>query len=430
VDAAAVNQWLFNKDTIDKVLEHLMTHGQKVAGGDRLGKTIIFAKNNDHAQFIAARFDLNYPHYKGQFAKVITFKTTYAQTLIDDFSQKDKMPHIAISVDMLDTGIDVPEIVNLVLFKQVWSKTKFLQMLGRGTRLCPDLFGPGQDKKYFFVFDFCQNLEFFRQNPEGTEGSTAESLGKRLFKRRLELMTVLDMKFTASDYGEVVEEAAESYAEPRSETELRKFLAELLRTEVAAMNLNNFVVRPNRRWVEKFSQANAWKSLPVETVVELAEKVAGLPTELESDGEEAKRFDLLILNLQLAVLKSEPAFERLRDQLRAIAGLLELKSAIPAVQEKMPLIQALQSDDWWQDVTTPMLDAVRRRLRLLVRLIDRNSGSSSSRILRTIWGLRRRLRCLSSRRLMNGKSSGPRSARSCCRIRTWWPCKSCARTNR
>jgi type I restriction enzyme, R subunit len=138
-----VNKWLFNTDTVDKVLETLMTKGQKVAGGDRLGKTIIFAKNNDHADFIARRFDANYPHYKGHFARVVTYKTEYPQSLIDKFSMKDEMPHIAISVDMLDTGIDVPEVVNLVFFKLVRSKTKFWQMMGRGTRLCPDLFGPG-----------------------------------------------------------------------------------------------------------------------------------------------------------------------------------------------------------------------------------------------------------------------------------------------
>ncbi|MDP3925704.1 MAG: DEAD/DEAH box helicase family protein, partial [Hydrogenophaga sp.] len=139
VNAEAVNQWLFNRDTVDKVLQTLMTRGHKVAGGDRLGKTIVFAKNHAHAEFIAERFNANYPHHKGQFARVITFKTDYAQSLIDDFSVKDKAPHIAISVDMLDTGIDVPEVVNLVLFKIVRSKAKFWQMLGRGTRLCKDL---------------------------------------------------------------------------------------------------------------------------------------------------------------------------------------------------------------------------------------------------------------------------------------------------
>ena len=160
VDAAAVNKWLFNTDTVDKVLEHLMTHGLKVEEGDRLGKTIIFAKNSRHAQFIAERFDANYPHLKGHFARVIDYKTDYAQSLIDDFSEAAKAPHIAISVDMLDTGVDVPEVVNLVFFKIVRSKTKFWQMIGRGTRLRPDLFGPGRHKEHFLVFDFCQNFEF------------------------------------------------------------------------------------------------------------------------------------------------------------------------------------------------------------------------------------------------------------------------------
>lgn len=165
VSSDAVNRWLFNTDTVDKVLQTLMERGHKVAGGDRLGKTIIFAKNNAHAQFIADRFDESYPDKAGAFARVITYKTEYAQSLIDDFSIKDKAPHIAISVDMLDTGIDVPEVVNLVFFKIVRSKAKFWQMVGRGTRLCKNLFGPGQDKEYFFIFDFCQNLEFSTRIP-------------------------------------------------------------------------------------------------------------------------------------------------------------------------------------------------------------------------------------------------------------------------
>ncbi len=198
VDAAALNKWLFNTDTVDKVLAHLMTNGLKVAGGDRLGKTIIFAKNNAHADFIAERFNVNYPHYNGHFARTITYKTEYAQSLIDDFSNKDKMPHIAISVDMLDTGIDVPEVVNLVFFKIVRSKTKFWQMLGRGTRLCLDLFGPGKDKAFFYIFDYCQNLEFFSQNPGYSDGSASEPLSTRLFKARLEMIAELDKKLEAS----------------------------------------------------------------------------------------------------------------------------------------------------------------------------------------------------------------------------------------
>ena len=119
VEPEALNRWLFNEDTVDKVLEQLMRSGEKVADGDRLGKTIIFAKNHAHAQFIADRFDKNYPHHKGIFARVIDFRVEYAQSLIDDFSIPTRAPHIAISVDMLDTGIDIPEIVNLVFFKMV-----------------------------------------------------------------------------------------------------------------------------------------------------------------------------------------------------------------------------------------------------------------------------------------------------------------------
>src|SRR5262245_56838881 len=229
VEAEAVNRWLFNKDTVDKVLEHLMTRGLKVAGGDRLGKTIVFAKNQQHAEFIAERFDANYPHLKGAFARVITFKTEYAQSLIDAFSNKDKAPNIAISVDMLDTGIDIPEIVNVVFFKLVRSKTKFWQMLGRGTRLCPDLFGPGKDKEFFYVFDYCQNLEFFSQQLPPTEGNLTESLAKRLFTARLELIGELDKK-TSIEQGQdgsgLTAEAAAAFGSGSSDDEVKRATAE------------------------------------------------------------------------------------------------------------------------------------------------------------------------------------------------------------
>jgi type I restriction enzyme, R subunit len=371
VEPEAVNKWLFNKDTVDKVLEHLMTHGLKVAGGDRLAKTILFAKNQAHADFIADRFNINYPHYKGEFARVITFETTYAQSLIDTFSQKEKAPHIAISVDMLDTGIDVPEVANLVFFKPVRSKTKFWQMLGRGTRLCPDLFGPGQNKTQFYLFDYCQNLEFFNQTMETTEGAPQEPLGKKLFKNRLEVLAELDKRLAAGASGGAFAEAAVAYADPRSEGDVRRGIAAGLHREVAAMNLENFVVRPKRRLIERYAEEKAWTVLPREALTDLSREVAGLPSELEAEAEEAKRFDLLILKLQLAVLRSAPAFPRLRGQVMEIAGLLEEKAAIPMVQAQMSLILEVQTEEWWQDVTTPMLERVRRRLRDLVALIDK-----------------------------------------------------------
>ncbi len=187
VASHAVNNWLFNIDTVDKVLETLMTQGGHVAGGDRLGKTIIFARNHNHAEFIVERFDKNYPHLAGHFCRVIDNQVNYPQSLIDKFSDTDKLPQIAVSVDMLDTGIDVPDILNLVMFKPVRSKTKFWQMIGRGTRLRPDLFGPGLPKKEFQVFDFCGNFDFFNVTPDGLAGRAGKTLSQRLFERRVRI---------------------------------------------------------------------------------------------------------------------------------------------------------------------------------------------------------------------------------------------------
>jgi type I restriction enzyme, R subunit len=274
-------------------------------------------------------------------------------------------------VDMLDTGIDVPEVVNLVFFKLVRSKTKFWQMVGRGTRLQPDLFAPGQSKTCFYLFDYCQNLEFFSQQLPTTEGSHAESLGRRLFKARLELIGELDERAAPAPLGAVAGPVAPSYPDARTDADVRRATAERLHGEVKAMNLENFVVRPKRRLVEKYARPESWSVLPPSARDELATEVAGLPTELDPENEEAKRFDLLMLRLQLSVLKSEPWFERLRDQVREIAGALEEKASIPMVQAQMALILDLQTDEWWQDVTVPMLESARRRVRDLVRFIDK-----------------------------------------------------------
>ena len=353
VDAGALNKWLFNIDTVDKVLAHMMARGQKVAGGDRLGKTIIFAKNQAHAEFIEKRFNVNYPHYKGDFARVIHSNTSYVQTLIDDFSVASRAPHLAISVDMLDTGIDVPEVVNLVFFKIVRSKTKFWQMVGRGTRLSQDLFGPGQDKELFFLLDYCENLEFFKLNAKTTVGATNESLGKRLFKTRLSLLGEMEHRPSPA------------------RSALREDIVSLLHAEVAAMNVDNFIVRPKRRLVEKYAKPDAWAALPADSRDELSREVAGLPSELAAEDEEAKRFDLLILKLQLAVLRKAPALEGLREQVKSIAGLLEEKTSIPSVSQQLALIHEVQSEAWWEDVTLPMLEHARKQLRALVKFIDK-----------------------------------------------------------
>ena len=352
VDAAELNKWLFNKDTVDQVLEYLMTDGIKVAGGDRLGKTIIFAKNQLHADFIKERFDANYPSLDaGGFARVITHQVKYGQSLIDDFSHKAKSPHIAISVDMLDTGIDVPEVVNLVYFKLVRSKTKFWQMLGRGTRLCADLFGPGDDKTEFKVFDFCQNLEYFSQVLVSADKAGVKSLGEMLFSTRLELLQALG--------------SIEALRDERAE------VAATLHEAVASMNPKNFLVRPHLELVERFSKLAAWEAVSLEDLAALNDRVAKLPDQLRADDEDAKRFDVVMLNAELSLLHREP-FERQRRRIIGVASALEdLGTTIPDVVKQLELITAIQTDEWWVDATYPMLEEARRRLRGLVHLIER-----------------------------------------------------------
>lgn len=351
VSAAELNKWLFNEDTVDKVLEHLMTHGIRVAGGDRLGKTIVFAKNQRHADYIYERFISNYPALdNGNFARVITHGTRYAHMLIEDFKVGDEAPHIAISVDMLDTGIDVPECVNLVFFKLVRSKTKFWQMLGRGTRLCPDLFGPGDDKTHFNVFDFCQNLECFSQPMLPADGGDAIPLSQQIFTARLELIQQLDT-LTGHD-------------------DERGDLARTLQEAIASMNEDNFLVRPHLELIERFREISAWEEVSVGELAALAHSVAPLPDQLDPEHEDAKRFDVLVLNAQLALLRGEP-FERLRRRIVQIAGLLEDQQSIPAVAEQLALILDVQTEEWWVDVSYGMLEEVRRRLRKLVQLIER-----------------------------------------------------------
>ncbi|HEY3611214.1 MAG TPA: DEAD/DEAH box helicase family protein, partial [Pseudonocardiaceae bacterium] len=372
ITSEELNKYLFNADTVDKALSTLMTNGLKVAGGDRLGKTIIFAANNRHAEFIAKRFDESYPEYRGEFAQVITYRTEYAQSLIDQFADRDKNPHIAISVDMLDTGIDVPEVVNLVFFKLVRSKTKFWQMIGRGTRLSPDLYGPNRDKDRFLVFDLCQNIEFFNQNLMPVEGRLAPSLGQRLFQRRADLLLALD-----EQHPDEVPTAEDGADGTTSDVGLRWDLAERLHREVTGMNPDNFLVRPHREQLDTFSDVDSWIKLTPEAHAEVVDHLSGLPTAFHDNdaSEEAKRFDLLALRLQLALIDAEPGYAQLQTRVKETASALLDQLTIPAVRVQQELLEELAGDEWWQDVTLPMLEAMRRRVRGLVKLIEKTKRS-------------------------------------------------------
>lgn len=351
IDKNKLNKFLFNADTVDKILECLMTNGIKVNGGDKLGKTIIFAANQEHADFIAERFDKNYKQYNGKFARVITYKTEYAQSLIDEFSVKEKEPTIAISVDKLDTGIDVLEVVNLVFFKVIRSYTKFIQMIGRGTRLCPNLFGPNKNKKKFYIFDACGNFEYFNNNPPKAGGSTM-SLNERLFLNRLELAEKI------KDDKEVLKIFSSK-------------IKDYLHNTVKTMDRDNFIIRHHIENVEKFSNREKWDNLDDTDFLNIKNEIAKLPTTNSEDKELAKRFDLIIVNMQLALYsKSAKVFDKYMKKVKIIANLLEEKSAIPMVRKHLELISDLQTEDFWKDITITELEEIRIKLRDLIDLLD------------------------------------------------------------
>ncbi len=209
----------------------------------------------------------------------------------------------------------------------------------------------------------------------GAEGYVAESLAKRLFDARLELIVALDPGMKGEQWTLAKEEVA-TYGDPQTDEEVRQAVAELLHREVAAMKLDNFIVRPHRRLIEEYAKREPWAALTSEALAELSQEVAALPTELDPENEEAKRFDLLALTLQLSLLRAGPRFEWLRERVKETEGLLSEKDAIPMVREQMALIQDILTEAWWQDVTVPMLEAMRRRLRGLVQCIDKRQSQA------------------------------------------------------
>lgn len=354
IGVPALNKWLFNKDTVDKVLLHLMEHGLKVEGGDKLGKSIIFARSHEHALFIEKRFHKLFPNLGGGFLRLIDNYEKYAIDLIDDFSETHKMPQIAVSVDMLDTGIDIPDIVNLVFFKPVRSSAKFWQMIGRGTRLRPDLFGPGEDKQHFYIFDFCENFEFFGEFPEGLQPPVQPSLSEQIFLARLQLAELL---------------REEAYQDEVHQ-QLRKDLLDTLHHTVASLNRDSFLVKRKLLYVDKYSQRSLWDMLSKTDRQDIGSHLAPL-VPVEGNDEMARRFDLLVLNLMLAMIGKDVSQKRYITRVQDIASSLVKKKAIPAVAEQLPLLKAVASPEFWQEVSLTALEKVRASLRDLVKFIDR-----------------------------------------------------------
>ncbi len=363
IPSAALNKFVFNEKTVDMVLQDLMERGIKVAGGDRLGKTIIFAQNKRHAEFILERFNKLYPQYHGSFAQRVICDDSYAQTIIDDFKQPEKEPHIAVSVDMMDTGIDVPECVNLVFFKKVRSKAKFWQMIGRGTRLCKGLScvdqvdGVYTDKRRFLIFDYCGNFEYFREHKEGYEARETKTLSENIFGKQIKIVMALqESTFAGEDY-----------------QAWRNELIETCHKQVVALNSELISVKLRMQYVEKYKKQDAFLSISEGDKGELLTQIAPLVQSEETD-EFAKRFDNFMYGLMLAHIEQMPAFKYAKKQLCDTASLLERKANIPQIKEKLPLLQEIHTDVFWNANDILLFEKVRKELRGLIRFLDENDG--------------------------------------------------------
>ncbi len=346
--------YLFNLDTIDKVLQALMEKGLRVRSGEDIGKSIIFAINHDHAVQIVERFRVLYPEKGEKYCQLIDNRVKYANALITEFGEVEKHPQIAVSVDMLDTGVDVPSILNLVFFKTVRSKIKFMQMIGRGTRLCKDVFGPGKDKEFFYIFDWCNNFEYFSVEKEGMTGVSVISLTERLFSLRLDIAFAL--------------QTAE-HQQIDFDKQLHDELKEILWQQVCSLSKARIDVREKLDVVEPFRSRESWDCLTEVDVVKLHGLANLLPR--SNDNEAAKKFDVLLLKLQLEqVDASAPNADKCRKKVITIAQLLSEKASLPLVKQHLNLIMEVQKVDFWEGITLDRLERVRKELRDLVHLLE------------------------------------------------------------
>ena len=349
IGASALNTWIFNEDTIQKVLHILMTEGIRVDYGEQLGKTIIFAKNHDHAEKIYEVFHKEYAHLPNDYAKVIDNRINYAQSAIDEFSDPKKLPQIAISVDMLDTGIDVPEVVNLVFFKKVMSKAKFWQMIGRGTRLCPGLLD-GSDKDKFYIFDFCGNFEFFRMS-QGKPTANMVALQGAVFN--LEFQIAYKLQGIEHQTKRLIE--------------YRKNLVEIMSNKVSALDRKNFAVQQHLKYVDFYANTDNYTGLTYESVMLVKEEVAPL---IKPDKEDASavRFDALMYGLELAYLSGKK-YTRARGDLLKRAEAVANVANIPEIQAKSELIQKILHTSYLENAGIDEFEHIREELRDLMKYI-------------------------------------------------------------
>lgn len=369
IESSALNEWVFNEDTIREVLHILMEYGLKIDYGEKLGKTIIFAKNHRHAEMILEVFQREYPHLGDGFAQVIDNYMTYAQSAIDNFSDPGKLPQIAISVDMLDTGIDVPEVLNLVFFKKVMSKAKFWQMIGRGTRLCPDLLD-GADKTQFYIFDFCGNFAFFRMS-QGKPVHAQLSLQGALFRLK----------------GEIVYKLQDIAYQTEELVPFRQALVKELLGKAQELNRDNFAVKQHLRAVERFSKEETYQGLVYDDIREMEEELCPLILP-DADDPKALRFDALLYGIELAYMVGKTSTKARRDLVRQAEAVASVGN-IPEIQEQKELLDRILHTDYLERAGLNEFEHIRKSLRDLMKYVLPSGHSYSTnfddQILETEW---------------------------------------------
>lgn len=369
IESSALNEWVFNEDTIREVLHILMEYGLKIDYGEKLGKTIIFAKNHRHAEMILEVFQREYPHLGDGFAQVIDNYMTYAQSVIDNFSDPGKLPQIAISVDMLDTGIDVPEVLNLVFFKKVMSKAKFWQMIGRGTRLCPGLLD-GADKNQFYIFDFCGNFAFFRMS-QGKPVHAQLSLQGALFRLK----------------GEIVYKLQDMAYQTEELVPFRQALVKELLGKAQELNRDNFAVKQHLRAVERFSKEETYQGLVYDDIREMEEELCPLILP-DADDPKALRFDALLYGIELAYMVGKTSTKARRDLVRQAEAVASVGN-IPEIQEQKELLDRILHTDYLERAGLNEFEHIRKSLRDLMKYVLPSGHSYSTnfddQILETEW---------------------------------------------
>lgn len=358
IPSSQLNKFVFNETTVDQVLQDLMQRGIKTEGGNRIGKTILFAQNKNHAEFILQRFNKLYPHLKGKFAQRVICDDAYAGTIIEDFKKSDAEPHIVVSVDMMDTGIDVPECVNLVFFKKVRSKTKFWQMIGRGTRLAPELTcmdeidGEYTGKRRFLIFDYCGNFEYFRAKPNGYEAKETKTLAESIYSKEVALVAALqDSSFAEIEYQEI-----------RGE-HVRRCLERVL-----ALNHTLVSVKLQKKYVEKYKEEKAFDYINESDKGELTSHIAPLVF-FEDKDEYALRFDNFMYGLMIAQIDELPGFKHAQNVLCNMAAMLEQRCTIPQIKANIGRIRSIGTDDFWQSADVVEFEGIRKELRELIKFL-------------------------------------------------------------